>query len=482
MIVQIIKYWCGLPWMKNNGLPALMVWAVFMAFLIAANVFAARHWGPLPFSIIKPFLIISFIMVCISIPVGILDNSDHSKYPYNWRVLASLLWMGTKFALLWIVLAALLTGAPFGRSMALSWGIFIVVWGIWGSVLWIQKGVSGRLRTDIRHSHIQEAIRTGNVSELQNLLQKKTIDFSHTCIWKTTAGETLDATPAGFAAYYAEGGQDNFLTAVEMVKAFKTAGADLDESLFWTSEKGYLQALQALLAGGADKGVGLSAVLGHKDELSEKRREIANQLLREGCDVNHVNKKGNSPLMRAVSLRDTDLAKQLLAAGADVNAANKNGETALMYAILSKGTDLVISLLAAGADVNAVNQWGDTPLLLAADPVMGKIVKVLVAAGANVNIANPWGMTALMFAISEQRTDIVKLLLEAGANADAVNIKGKTSLMFAAQEGDIESVKVLLAARANVNAVDKEGKTALMYASKGNSEIVDMLRAAGAKK
>ncbi len=176
MITQIIKYWFGLSWIDNNAIPSLIVWVVFMAFLIAANGFATKRWGPLPFSIIKPFVIISLIMACLSIPAGILGNISlsRSSHPYSWEPHSYLLWLGTILALLWIVLAALLSKAPFWRSMAQSWGIFLVVWGTWGSVLWMQEGVPGRLRTDIRHSHIQEAIRTGNVSELQNLLQKKT--------------------------------------------------------------------------------------------------------------------------------------------------------------------------------------------------------------------------------------------------------------------------------------------------------------------
>lgn len=65
-------------------------------------------------------------------------------------------------------------------------------------------------------------------------------------------------------------------------------------------------------------------------------------------------------------------------------------------------------------------------------------------------------------------------------NAKNQNDWGMTALMLA---DNIEVVKLLLAKGADVNAKNKSGRAALMYASeKGYTEIVKILKAAGAKE
>jgi len=55
--------------------------------------------------------------------------------------------------------------------------------------------------------------------------------------------------------------------------------------------------------------------------------------------------------------------------------------------------------------------------------------------------------------------------------------------MYAAKYGRPESVKALLEVGVDVNLRDKHGDTVLTIASrKGDSEIVEMLQAAGAKE
>jgi ankyrin repeat protein len=55
--------------------------------------------------------------------------------------------------------------------------------------------------------------------------------------------------------------------------------------------------------------------------------------------------------------------------------------------------------------------------------------------------------------------------------------------MMAAREGHAEVVKVLLEAKANPNGKTDTGRTALQWATAaGNSEIVELLKRAGAKE
>ena len=159
-------------------------------------------------------------------------------------------------------------------------------------------------------------------------------------------------------------------------------------------------------------------------------------------------------------------AKALLDGDANPNvksADKENGWTALTIASAYGHYATVQTLLNGGADVNLARKGDDmTPLILAVShshfpPVVHpgarhkEIVQALLEAGADVNAKDTYGETALLEAVVSWRShDFVKALLEAGAD---------------------------------VNAMDNDDKTALMLADEnGHSEIVELLKQAGAKE
>lgn len=87
-------------------------------------------------------------------------------------------------------------------------------------------------------------------------------------------------------------------------------------------------------------------------------------------------------------------------------------------------------------------------------------------------------------AAHEGHTAIAQVLLQAGADANAlINWDDGTPLIRAASAGHIETVRALLAGGAEVNANDRYERTALMIAKeKGHTEVVELLKAAGAKE
>jgi uncharacterized protein len=93
------------------------------------------------------------------------------------------------------------------------------------------------------------------------------------------------------------------------------------------------------------------------------------------------------------------------------------------------------------------------------------------------------GRTELHYAAVEKNVPLVHQLLAAGAEPDQADDNGWTALHFACQSGSESVVRTLLNADASVDPVDSYGNTPLwkaVFNSRGNGELIALLRAAGA--
>jgi hypothetical protein len=77
--------------------------------------------------------------------------------------------------------------------------------------------------------------------------------------------------------------------------------------------------------------------------------EIADFLLKQGCDVNGAGKYGHTPLMYAVRSNNPELVRFLVDHGANINQVSNDGHTALFYARFDKNKPITDVLLNAGA-------------------------------------------------------------------------------------------------------------------------------------
>ena len=107
-------------------------------------------------------------------------------------------------------------------------------------------------------------------------------------------------------------------------------------------------------------------------------------------------------------------------------------------------------------------------------------VRALLDGGADVNAPDPNGWTPLMEAVFAGHADTIRALLIRGADANTKDHAGWTPLMEAASKGHVEVVMILLACGADANARSNKGWTALKAAPKGNTEIIKLLKRAGA--
>ena len=107
-------------------------------------------------------------------------------------------------------------------------------------------------------------------------------------------------------------------------------------------------------------------------------------------------------------------------------------------------------------------------------------VRALLDGGADANAPDPNGWTPLLEAAFAGHADTIRVLVGGGADVNTKDRAGWTPLMEAASKGHAEVVMFLLACGADANARSSKGWTALKAVPKGNTEIVQLLKRAGA--
>jgi ankyrin repeat protein len=266
----------------------------------------------------------------------------------------------------------------------------------------------------------------------------------------------------------------------------------------------------------------------HKTEETPAETEKETKTDEENPANNLSQKELNEQLLEASEKGNLEEVKKLIAQGADVNYQDENGRNVLMYAVLApfghypteKIKQIIKILTDEEVDVNKTDKEGNTALIIvmsewsdydAINNEKVELIDILVSLGANVNATNKKGETALMSIHLEDYTDydlIVKKLLSVGANINAKNNEGRNVLMdfvgkidekkaaLTEEDSDIYEpdqypsinkvksfLKTLISNGADINAKDNTGKTALEIAKeKGNTEIVKILKQAGAKE
>ena len=146
----------------------------------------------------------------------------------------------------------------------------------------------------------------------------------------------------------------------------------------------------------------------------------------------------------------------------------------LLAATRKSNIELVKSLLAKGADVDAKSPYGATPLFFACDRSNVEMVKLLLEAGANPNVQDTfYKATPLGWASGKENAEVMRLLVEKGAK------EVEMALKFGVSGNHTELVKTTLAkGKFTQEQLDKFLATAK---SKNSNEVIELLKAAGAK-
>lgn len=289
--------------------------------------------------------------------------------------------------------------------------------------------------------------------------------------------------------------------------------ATIGDALIMAVQKGLTQAIQYLMAYGADKDHcdenGSTALI---NSVKNKNERMIKLLIETGANKDAVDSSCWTALMHAIHqdsinpVRDKNsiiinsitsneieinTAKIMIAAcndkdfkilKKDINIANASGHTALMFAAINGRKDLVDLLLKNGANKDAVTEKGWTALMLASINGSQDLIDLLLKNGANKEAVNTNGFTALMLASFRGNYHTAAYLVEKNANIETATKEGWTALMLAAQNGHSDIVAHLIKNGAEIDAVDERGCTALIVSSQnGHEKTVECLVERGAK-
>jgi len=162
--------------------------------------------------------------------------------------------------------------------------------------------------------------------------------------------------------------------------------------------------------------------------------EIVKLLLEKGADLEHIDRGGESALIKAASGSfNLETVKVLLEKGADVNVKDGNGVTALMKAAMNAcSRDMIRLLLEKGAAIGAKDKAGNTILMLTAIYYSkAEVFEALLANGADINAVNQNGETVLFIAVRNRLPAVLKALIEKGMDVNGKNSRGETPLSVA---------------------------------------------------
>jgi ankyrin repeat protein len=199
--------------------------------------------------------------------------------------------------------------------------------------------------------------------------------------------------------------------------------------------------------------------------------------LKRGADVDAIDKKKQTPLLRAVLCGKTfGTIDFLLNHGANPNYKDCGyGEKTILCKVAERNDIPLIELFlkheAHSSENWAENCYSGLVTKSRDTNITATTVEFLLTRGADPNLKDDIGRTMLHRAAAMNRVNLIEILLKHGANIDATTATRMSPLMYAAQRGSCEAVELLLRRGADANIVNDFGKTACTLCTKeGNKD------------
>ncbi|CAL4073800.1 unnamed protein product [Meganyctiphanes norvegica] len=234
------------------------------------------------------------------------------------------------------------------------------------------------------------------------------------------------------------GGETPLLTSVhyrkiESIRYFLSAGSDPNVC----SDDGNSALMWALIS---QNGLGKQRVI-----------TCVKILLEHGAAANFQNSKGDTPLMAATLIGETEVISLLVAYGADTNVRNIDGESALQVSVRFEQEGVVRKLLKCGANPDIMDNTGCLPLM---EATSDSIIYLLLMNNANPNIVDIDGNSSLHFHARTGSPELCLALLEYGAAAEPLNKNGDTPFQLAVRSRSQQTINVLLDRGCNAASIN----------------------------
>lgn len=196
-----------------------------------------------------------------------------------------------------------------------------------------------------------------------------------------------------------------------------------------------------------------------KDMLEKRDANIYNFDI--SCKGKSKSNLGWTPLHLATYFGHKEVAEQLLAKGAEINARNENGETPLHKASFIGREDLVMLLIQYNADVSVINGEGRLPRDMTPSNEVGDEIARLLRAAETTEILRKEGKL-LSFA-REGNIEALNELLKSThpPNINCVDAQGNSSLHCASYRGHKEVAVLLLQNGIDTMIRNQRGQLAL---------------------
>ncbi|WBA83658.1 ankyrin repeat domain-containing protein [Endozoicomonas sp. GU-1] len=231
-----------------------------------------------------------------------------------------------------------------------------------------------------------------------------------------------------------------------------------DKNLLKAAGNGDLGSVQALLEQGADiEARDWSGKTPLFLAVMSENPDVLNVLLAADACLNARDCYGQTPLHKA---RSREIVNELLAWGADIEAKDNDKATPLMCAITHHDRlEAAKALLFAGANIEAADEFQRTPLHLAAISMCSDLryMEVLLSEGANLEARERTTQyTPLHEAVFSGSGKKVQVLVAEGANYKALDWNRRTPLHLAM--GRIDKMDELMAAVGRFDSIDSDNK------------------------
>ncbi|KAG4100377.1 ankyrin [Neocallimastix lanati (nom. inval.)] len=208
-----------------------------------------------------------------------------------------------------------------------------------------------------------------------------------------------------------------------------------------------------------------SALLAACQSFFNNNEALIKQLVRQGANVNKVNKDGDTTLMLVIRSSYSRLysidknmkenvIRYLIDQGVDVNRENRNKETALIIACQNNDEKLVNYLIHHGAIVD-LNNNKILSIALEFEP----IINCLIDNQANI----PVNQEILFMACEKNYKNLVKYLIDHGIDVNGTNDDGDSPLIVSCKcsRDSMDNIKYLVEHGAEVNKENPKNETPL---------------------